>query len=268
MSVLKKKRVLYIGNNDNKSKDISDLLDKHKISLQLIPCSQFSLSQVYDYDLIILNRTAGDNECAEILEILDAEKINFKIPIFLILNHDDLVKLDILNCHITDYVLGSDDNLVLLQKINDVLYPEHTFSGNSEIDITPQVPKLTKKNIKVFVIEDDPLLRSLFTTLFKKFSFHYEFCTNAELALPFMRSFAPQVIILDLVLPGKSGLDLLAEIKDDVILKAIPVVVFSNRDNQEDKTRAENLQAAAFRIKAMTDLSELAELIESLVKSD
>jgi len=68
------------------------------------------------------------------------------------------------------------------------------------------------------------------------------------------------------MLPGKSGFDILAELKDDEVLKNIPVIVFSNRDGQEDRARAKELGAVDFYVKAMTDLSELIEKIEATVK--
>jgi DNA-binding response OmpR family regulator len=84
--------------------------------------------------------------------------------------------------------------------------------------------------------------------------------------LPAMRQFNPDVIVLDLMLPGRSGFEVLAEVKADDKLQQVPVIIFSNKDTAEDKQKAQDLGARGFYVKAMTDLSELIELIESLVK--
>jgi len=68
------------------------------------------------------------------------------------------------------------------------------------------------------------------------------------------------------MLPGRSGFEVLTEIKNDKKLSDVPVVVFSNRDGQEDRQKASELGAKGFYVKAMTDLSELIETIESLTK--
>jgi DNA-binding response OmpR family regulator len=68
------------------------------------------------------------------------------------------------------------------------------------------------------------------------------------------------------MLPGKNGFELLAEIREDGQFKDTPVIIFSNRDSQEDRRKAKELGAAAFHVKAMTDLAELVTTIENLVK--
>ena len=66
------------------------------------------------------------------------------------------------------------------------------------------------------------------------------------------------------MLPVKNGFEILAELKADLELKKIPVIVFSNRDSQEDKQKTFSLGAERFFVKAMTDLSFLIETIEEL----
>ena len=66
------------------------------------------------------------------------------------------------------------------------------------------------------------------------------------------------------MLPVKNGFEILAELKADATLKSLPVIVFSNRDAQEDKQKVFELGADRFFVKAMTDLSVLIETIEEL----
>ena len=62
----------------------------------------------------------------------------------------------------------------------------------------------------------------------------------------FGRAPRPDLILLDLLLPKKSGLDLLHEIKDDFELKEIPVVVLTGSDAREDKIKCEYLHVDSY----------------------
>jgi len=155
---------------------------------------------------------------------------------------------------------------VVLSKIKATFGEEDLFSSSTVIDITPTKAHVTTTGIRVFVIEDDPLLRNLLSMKLERSNFPSEFSTDGANVLPQMYQFNPDVIILDLMLPGRSGFEVLTEIKNDKKLSDVPVVVFSNRDGQEDRQKASELGAKGFYVKAMTDLSELIETIESLTK--
>ncbi|MFM8313938.1 MAG: response regulator [Deltaproteobacteria bacterium] len=82
---------------------------------------------------------------------------------------------------------------------------------------------------------------------------------NADEALTNLRKAGvspPRVILMDLKLPGKNGLDLLKEIKLDPKLKKIPVCLFSNGALQEDVCQAYE-HGASFYFKKPIGLSEL-----------
>ena len=63
------------------------------------------------------------------------------------------------------------------------------------------------------------------------------------------------------MLPGKNGLDVLKEIRQTPSLADMSVIVFSNKDSDEDRQRAKSLGVETFLIKAMTDLNDLVRII-------
>ena len=73
----------------------------------------------------------------------------------------------------------------------------------------------------------------------------------------------PDLILLDLGLPGKSGRDLLAEIKADERLSSIPVVVMTASADQQDVLVSEDLSVEAYLVKPV-DLEKFLELITEL----
>ncbi len=73
----------------------------------------------------------------------------------------------------------------------------------------------------------------------------------------------PDLILLDLNLPRKDGRQVLAEIKEDPILKHIPVVVLTTSKADEDIIKTYNLHANAYITKPV-DLNRFAEIIHIL----
>ncbi|HEY2735386.1 MAG TPA: PAS domain S-box protein, partial [Polyangiales bacterium] len=75
----------------------------------------------------------------------------------------------------------------------------------------------------------------------------------------------PDLVILDLNLPRKGGLDVLREVKRDPELRRIPVVVLSSSRAENDVARAYESQATAYFVKPVSDYRTLVELIVRFV---
>jgi two-component system, chemotaxis family, response regulator Rcp1 len=63
---------------------------------------------------------------------------------------------------------------------------------------------------------------------------------------PYAAALLPDLILLDLKMPKKGGLEVLKEIKDDSILRRIPVIVLTTSDDPNDILRSYDLQASFF----------------------
>ncbi|OGR86064.1 MAG: response regulator, partial [Elusimicrobia bacterium RIFCSPLOWO2_01_FULL_60_11] len=73
----------------------------------------------------------------------------------------------------------------------------------------------------------------------------------------------PDVILLDLKLPRKDGHEVLREIKEDQILKRIPVVVYTTSQDERDILKAYNHYASCYVVKPM-DLNQILEVAKWL----
>lgn len=114
------------------------------------------------------------------------------------------------------------------------------------------------------MVEDDLFFTDIVLT---KLTSHgcipYSTATGDE-ALELAKRYQPSAIILDLMLPGISGEEVLKQLKSDDELKAIPVIVFSNKSSQSDIEA--NLAAGATRylVKSGTDLNTLVDVIREV----
>jgi DNA-binding response OmpR family regulator len=118
--------------------------------------------------------------------------------------------------------------------------------------------------VRVFGVEDDSLLRMLLSTKFEMSSVTFDFSEDGAKVTERIREFKPTVILLDIMIGGVNGLDLLQEIKQTSDLQHIPVVMFSNQDSYEERARATTLGANEYLVKATTDLSDLVKLLARL----
>jgi DNA-binding response OmpR family regulator len=117
--------------------------------------------------------------------------------------------------------------------------------------------------LKVLVAEDDKFLVSAYRAKLTKSGFDVQIATDGEEALQVLKTFTPDVILLDLVMPRKDGFATLEEIKQGPMNK-IPVIVASNLGQKEDIDKALTLGAADYIIKSDLSMDELVSKIQQV----
>jgi len=104
--------------------------------------------------------------------------------------------------------------------------------------------------IRILLVEDNPLdARATIRAAEKlKIANHIEHVVDGDSALAYLREADPKpdLILLDLNLPGKDGHDVLAEINDEPDLRRIPVVVLTSSADDKDILNSYDLGANAF----------------------
>ena len=113
---------------------------------------------------------------------------------------------------------------------------------------------------KIVIVEDDKFLGGLVSKKLGEEGCVVRQIENGELVQASVDADVPDLIFLDLLLPGMSGFDVLAGLKKNDKTKNIPVIVLSNLGEREDIRKGLDLGAASFLIKAsMTVESIIAE---------
>lgn len=118
---------------------------------------------------------------------------------------------------------------------------------------------------KILLVEDDKVLAQMYQDKLARQGFDVVGADTGNKALTVLKSYKPDVIILDIMLPGgMNGFDVLKVLKGDRSLKDIPVIILTNLDS-EKKTALE-LGAKAYIIKTETPLEELVKLVNKYSK--
>lgn len=123
-----------------------------------------------------------------------------------------------------------------------------------------------KNKKKILIIEDDRVLVKALRTEFEEFGYDVRVFMEGEGAYEEVVRVKPDLIILDLVLPGVHGFEILKKVNNNKIVKNIPVIIVTNLGEDSDKEKAFNLGAYDFLIKASIDLDELSRKINKVIK--
>src|SRR5205807_3664790 len=81
---------------------------------------------------------------------------------------------------------------------------------------------------KILIVEDDQIVANIYRNKFSVEGFQVEIALDGEAGMEMVRSFRPDAVILDLMLPRLTGVDLMKKIRLEPNCQQLPVVVFSN----------------------------------------
>jgi DNA-binding response OmpR family regulator len=87
----------------------------------------------------------------------------------------------------------------------------------------------------ILLVDDDPQLMHVLAMFFDLEGYHVLKARDGEQALSLLREYQPDIVLLDLMMPGVSGLDVCRHIRADKKLKKIPVLVFTAAENREEE---------------------------------
>lgn len=140
------------------------------------------------------------------------------------------------------------------------------YNGDmTESDTQTSKPSLAGK--KIMWIEDDKFLSDIIS---RKLS--HEQCvlihaSDGEGAVSMVETEMPDVILLDILLPGIDGFEVLSRLKANPKIKNIPVIMLSNLGQKGDVDKGQSLGATCFLVKATVTLDEIIDEVRSVIFS-
>ncbi len=121
--------------------------------------------------------------------------------------------------------------------------------------------------MKILIVEDEEILSKVLKEKFEREDFEAFLAVDGEEVLPSAKKNKPDLILLDLILPKKSGFEVLSDLKADSELKIIPVIVLSNLGQDEEIKNALRLGAVDYLVKTQHPINEVVEKVrQQLIK--
>ena len=119
---------------------------------------------------------------------------------------------------------------------------------------------------KVLIIEDDRELVLLLRRALSGRRYEVLVAGDAEEGLPLARREHPALIILDILLPGKSGYEVLRQLKTEAATRDISVLVLSNLGQEQEARTGVGLGAVDYLIKADTTIDAVVKRVDALLR--
>ncbi len=118
----------------------------------------------------------------------------------------------------------------------------------------------------ILIVEDDKFLRELIVRKLRKENFNITEAIDGEEGIKKIKEEKPDLVLLDLILPGIDGFEVLSKMKEDMSLAQIPVIILSNLGQKDDVERGLKLGAVDYLIKAHFTPGEIIEKVKGALK--
>lgn len=121
---------------------------------------------------------------------------------------------------------------------------------------------------KIIIIEDDLTISQMYRMKFEADGFDVRIANNGEIGVEVVRSFKPDVILLDLQMPEMNGIEALRLIRADKTSKATPVVILTNLGEEEAPKEMHKLDVHSYIVKANYTPRQVVAHVKEIIGSN
>lgn len=224
----------------------------------------FDLIKEKNPDLVLLDMLLPGLNGMRVLEKMKETHLLPATPVLIISNSGQPVELErALELGARDYLIKVNfDPQEVLTRVMALLGPSRPPSagGSDGAKGGPQ------SGSRVLIVEDDPLLASLLERELTGAGYEARRSFDVGQAKDAIEKNNPDIILLDVVLPGADGFALLEELKRDQRYAAIPVLIISNLGQREEIDKGLRLGAADYIVKANISPAEITKKVASVLE--
>lgn len=125
------------------------------------------------------------------------------------------------------------------------------------------------QNKEILIIDDDSFLLDMYALKFSQSGFKVTTALGALPALEKLRGgFVPDVMLMDIVMPVVDGFEFLEKRREEKLAPDAIAIILSNRGQESDIKRGEDLGAAGYIVKASTTPSEVIAQVTDIIKNN
>ena len=122
---------------------------------------------------------------------------------------------------------------------------------------------LTVQDKRVLLIEDEPNIIEAIRFILSRDGWRVDTHSDGKTAFEAVLTRSPDLVILDVMLPNRSGYDVLNDIRADAAIKDVPVLMLTARGQKKDRELAEKLGASRFMTKPFSN-GEILDTVREL----
>lgn len=117
----------------------------------------------------------------------------------------------------------------------------------------------------ILLVEDDPFLSALLRARLQNEGFIILHALDGQQAVEMLKATKPSLILLDLILPKRSGFEVMEMIQSNPELNRSPIIIISNLGQESDIQRGRELGAIEYFVKAKTSIDDLVAKIRQFL---
>jgi len=121
--------------------------------------------------------------------------------------------------------------------------------------------------MRILIIDEDIFFQKFYITHLQQLGYQVDSASNGEEGFEKIKTFKPDLILLDLIMPEKDGFELLKLLSHDETLKNIPVLVFSTLGQEKEVEEAKSYGVRGYINKGTADFEAAKNTIASLLKT-
>lgn len=119
---------------------------------------------------------------------------------------------------------------------------------------------------RILVAEDDRFLRRACEMSLRQLGYTVLIAKDGEEALAVIQAERPHLVLLDLLMPKVSGLEVLRSLRSAEPTRSIPVLILTNSSRPQDMEEINALGADGYQVKANLSLEALGQQVKKLLK--
>ncbi len=120
-------------------------------------------------------------------------------------------------------------------------------------------------SIDILVVEDEPSILDSLDFILNRAGWNIKAVTDGEAAIQAVAEHRPKVLVLDVMLPKKSGFEVLKHLRSQAQTRDLPILLLTAKGQQQDRKTAEELGASGFVTKPYSN-SEVVDAVRQLME--
>jgi DNA-binding response OmpR family regulator len=114
--------------------------------------------------------------------------------------------------------------------------------------------------VDILIAEDEPSILESLDFILRRAGWSISSVTDGDAVLGTLRRAPPKLVVLDVMLPKRSGFDILKQIRADELLRTLPVLILTAKGQAKDRRTAEELGADGFVTKPYANAEVIDEV--------
>lgn len=121
---------------------------------------------------------------------------------------------------------------------------------------------MADKKERILIIEDDPYINKMYQLKLGLEGYEVEVAENGRVGVEKVKSFKPDIVLLDILMPEIDGFEVLKTLKEDSETKKIPVLIMSNLGREDHIQRGREMGAIGYIVKTQYTPTQVVETIK------